>query len=117
MDDQEIRFWRAKVNEGSLIKELRAAPGRAILFFGKAAVLSENEGELCRTIDAYEIINSSDSELLAKMNSVPDSLAESLHRVSPSELRRHIEQISRFSAKDILAMKKDAREHLRRATS
>lgn len=113
MNDEEVRFWAKQAENDMLIRAVRADRERAIKFFGKAAVSDENEAELYRALDAHEIINSRDDELLAKMNRVPDSLIDQLNDFPPSE-RQEIEQQSRFSIADVLAIKKQAQEYLER---
>ena len=81
-------------------------------FFGRTAVLGGNEAVLYRTLDAHEITNASDQELLDKMNRVPDLLSDRLESFPPEE-RPEIAEESRFTIADIAAMKKEAQEHLR----
>jgi hypothetical protein len=111
VNTEEIRFWSQQVEQGTLIQAIRADPRRAITFFGKASVLSEDEEELYRTLNAHEIINSPDKELLDHMNRVPDSMIDKLEKFPPEE-RAEIEQLCRFTAAKVLAMKKHAQEHL-----
>jgi hypothetical protein len=94
---RELVFWQRRRDNGSLIAGLRSHRERAIRFFGAVAVLSENEKELYRTLEAHEIVSKSPDELLAQMKAVvPEDLRSELHITS--------DQIS--------SMLKRARQHL-----
>ena len=114
MNGKEIAFWRKQINQDILIERVRADPERAKQFFGNVAVLRENQGELCRIVNAYEIANFSYSELLDEMNRVPRLLADELENISPSELKNQVKQLSKFDMTDASAMKRRARDYLKR---
>jgi hypothetical protein len=113
--NREINFWRLRADKGALISSVRTHRERAIRLFGAVAVLSENEASLLWILEAHEIVNDSDQELLEKLQRVfKETIASNTEGLSQTD----IEMIKSCLATldDVHRMKKKARELLRRAT-
>ena len=113
MDKEEIHYWANHVNAGTLINAIRSDLKRAQKFFGKTAALAENEADLNAAVEAYDILNSSDEEIIKKMNRVPNAMLERLNEFPPDQ-RQFIEEYPRFTVTDIPALKKLAEGQLKR---
>jgi hypothetical protein len=114
MDKQEIKFWREQADNRTLIRALRSDQRRAIDFFGAFAVLSENEEELYRTIEAYEIVNSEDKDLFNELNQISGLVLADCE--APPEVKKDFENRWQHSI-DIPKLRKNAEDHLRRIHS
>jgi hypothetical protein len=112
MINQELEFWRKQAKNAALIMAIRADQNRAIGFFGADAVLSEHEVELYAIMEAYEIINADENELLGEMNRPLDSAAVGWHASPVPELREYGEKRPRFTLGDIAKLKQHAQDHL-----
>ena len=92
--NRELFFWKKQAGSNALINAIRIHRERAIRFFGAVSVLSENEAELYRTLEAYTIIATSARDMQKKMNQIPEQLLsepwQDFHRQSVNCLEKNL---------------------------
>jgi len=93
---------------------VRMQRDRAISFFGAYAVYGENESDLLRTLEAHEILITSDEDLLHELNRVPKIMAPELEKIEAPEVRKAIQKISTATMDDVAALRRQARQQLER---
>jgi hypothetical protein len=116
MEVNEVHFWRTQAEDGRIMGALREHRERAVRFFGVAAVESEDEAEIYRTLEAHELLVLSEKEILSILNRVTDSMDEDLNKFAP-DVQIEIKKLPRFSSEHAAAAKRAADEHLKRVFS
>lgn len=116
MEIDEVHFWQKQVEGGRIIAALREHRERAVRFFGVAAVESEDEAEIYRTLEAHELLVLSEKDILSVLNRVTDSLDDDLNKFAP-DVQIEIKKLPSFSSQHAATAKRAAVEHLKRVFS
>jgi hypothetical protein len=88
---QEIQFWRTQATKGRLINAIRSERDRAIHFFGAYDVAREDEYGLLYVLDAYEILNRPNHELLKEVKMWPRLSDSDIAKLSPQTRKKVVE--------------------------
>jgi hypothetical protein len=107
----EIRFWEKHSKNRHLIREIRADRERAIKFFGAIAVMTENEKLLHKVLDARQITQRDEVDLLEEMNRIPEKNLSASNGFTDEEVKIFSNRFV-FESKDIKALKQKAQHFL-----
>jgi hypothetical protein len=113
MEKVEIKFWRAKASKGLLMDAIRLEHDRAILFFGRKNVEREDEGHMMYVLDAYEIINASEQELVSKIKKMPRLSCQDIANL-PTPVRERVLALEKPIREQAHEMRVYARQVMRR---
>lgn len=94
MEKREIKFWRSEASKGKLLNAIRLERDRAILFFGQKNVEQEDEGQMMYVLNAHEIINASNAELIRTVKRMPRLSREDIADL-PSVVRKRLRALEK----------------------
>ncbi len=115
MKSTEILFWQQHADDGSLMSAIEADKERAIRFFGVEAVFTRDELALFSLLEAHQIVVRSDRSILADINRLPKRIVASCYTGMSLKESKLVKKQSLKTLRDVVQLKKMARQRLKRA--